>query len=127
MTPLTEINARRILVVEDEMLIAMNFEELLAELGHTVIAVATRLPQALTLAADSDIDFAILDLNLAGSLTFPVAEVLRKRGAPFMFASGYGTHGLIDGYHDVHLLPKPFGLEELEKTIKLALSTVVRP
>jgi CheY-like chemotaxis protein len=109
--------ARRILIVEDEMLLAMNLQDLLMELGHTVIAVATRLPQALALATDSDVDLAILDLNLSGTFTFPVADVLRARGIPFMFATGYGSHGVTENYLGEYVLAKPYGIRELERAI----------
>ncbi len=94
-------DARRILIVEDEMLVAMNLEDMLQELGHEVVAVAARIPQALTLASNSDINLAILDLNLSGALSFPVADVLRGRYIPFMFATGHGSHSL--SIHSIHV------------------------
>jgi CheY-like chemotaxis protein len=106
--------ARRILIVEDEILLAMNLEDMLVELGHDVVAVATRMPEALTLAANSEIDLAILDLNLSGELSYPVAEVLRTRGVPFLFATGYGLQGLSDEYRTAFALAKPYGIKELE-------------
>lgn len=110
-------DARRILIVEDEMLLAMNLEDMLQELGHEVVAVAARIPQALTLASNSDINLAILDLNLSGALSFPVADVLRGRCIPFMFATGYGLHGLTEDYQSEYVLAKPYGIRELEIAI----------
>ena len=104
------------------MLLAMNLEDMLLELGHEVVAVAVRIPQALTLAANSDIDLAILDLNLSGAFSFPVADVLRKRGVSFMFATGYGSHGLTENYRTDYVLPKPYGIRELEKAINCVVS-----
>src|SRR3954469_6352728 len=89
---------RRVLVVEDEMMVAMYVEDLLTDLGFEVAAVATGLEQALPLARNGEFDFAVLDINLAGQLSFPVADELRKRGIPFLFASGYGSKGLNDDY-----------------------------
>jgi DNA-binding response OmpR family regulator len=109
--------AWRVLIVEDEMLLAMNLEDMLQELGHEVVAVATRIPQALTLAANSEIDFAILDLNLSGELSFPIADTLRNRAVPFMFSTGYGSHGLIDSYRSEYVLAKPYVIRALEKAI----------
>ena len=109
--------ARRILIVEDEMLLAMNLEDMLLELGHAVVAIAARIPQALTLAANSDINLAILDINLSGAFSFPVADVLRKRSVSFMFATGYGSHGLTENYRTDYALAKPYGIRELEKAI----------
>jgi DNA-binding response OmpR family regulator len=120
--PIGEIRARRVLIVEDEMLLALNLEDMLVELGHNVIAVATRITQALTLAAESEIDLAVLDLNLAGSLSFPVAEVLRRRGILFMFATGYGSQGLIENYRNEYVLVKPYGLRELQDGINKVVS-----
>ena len=107
----------RILIVEDEMLIALNLEDMLVQLGHTVVAMATRIPEAMKLAAESDIDLAILDLNLFGLSSFPVADVLRGRGIPFMFATGYGTNGLTESYRNDIVLEKPYGVRELQSAI----------
>jgi CheY-like chemotaxis protein len=114
--------ARRVLVVEDEPLLAMNIEDMLSELGHLVTGTATRIDKALSLAEGSEFDLAVLDINLAGSKTFPVAAILRKRGIPFIFTSGYGPDGLVDGYRGAHLLTKPFGPSELEHMIAQLLS-----
>ena len=100
----------------------MNIEDLLTELGHLVTATATRIDKALSLAEAGEFNFAVLDINLAGSNTFQVAAVLRKRGIPFIFTSGYGADGLVDGYRGAHLLTKPFGPRELEHMIAKLLS-----
>jgi CheY-like chemotaxis protein len=114
--------ARRVLIVEDEPLLAMNIEDMLTELGHHVVATATRVDKALTLAEGDEFNFAVLDINLAGSNTFQVAAILRNRGIPFIFTSGYGADGLVDGYRGAHLLTKPFGRSELEHMIAHSLS-----
>ena len=88
---------RRVLIVEDQPLIAMEMENMLTGLGHFVTATATRIGKALSLAEGSEFDLAVLDINLAESNTFQVAAILRKRGIPFFFTSGYGRDGLIDG------------------------------
>ena len=119
--PIGRNKARRFLVVEDEVLLALNLEDMLVALGHTVVAVAARIPQALALAESSDIDLAVLDLNLSGTFTFPVADVLRRRGVPFMFATGYGAGGLTEEYRSEIVLAKPYGILELE----FAISCVV--
>ena len=82
--------SRRVLVIEDEMMIAMLLEDMLADLGHQVVGVAGRLDVALELARDADADLAILDVDLGGESSFPVAEVLTSRGLPFLFATGFG-------------------------------------
>lgn len=98
----------RILVVEDEILVAMLMEDTLADLGHEVLGPAMRLETALIAAENEDVDFAILDINLAGKQSFPVADKLAARGIPFMFASGYGAAGLVDPYRGSPVLQKPF-------------------
>lgn len=113
---------RQVLIVEDEPLLAMNLEDMLTHLGHVITSTATRIDKALSLAEGSEFDLAFLDINLAGSNTFEVAAILRKRKIPFIFTSGYGADGLIDGYRTAHLLTKPFGAEELEGKIAQALS-----
>ena len=114
--------ARRVLIVEDEALLAMNIEDMLTELGHFVTATATRIDKALSLAEGGEFNLAVLDINIAGSNTFQVAAILRGRGIPFIFTSGYGADGLVDGYRGAHLLTKPFGPSELEHMIAQSLS-----
>src|ERR1700709_523125 len=82
---------RRILIIEDEVLVAMYLEELLTEMGHQVAGPAARINDALELAREAAFDFAVLDVNLAGVPSFPVADVLRQRGIPFVFVTGYGA------------------------------------
>ena len=108
---------KRALVVEDEIMVAMYVEDLLTELGFEVAGLATGLDQALPLAREGSFDFAVLDINLAGQSSFPVADVLRARGIPFLFASGYGSKGLSDGYRDAIRIQKPFLSRDLEEAI----------
>ncbi|MBB6411966.1 response regulator [Mesorhizobium sangaii] len=105
------------MIVEDESLVAMDLEYLLTEMGHIVVEVATRVREAMEFARDSEIDFAILDINVSGTQSFPVAEILRQRGIPFVFATGYGSAGLVDGYRDEPTLQKPYQPRELEHLI----------
>src|SRR3954452_20820442 len=103
----------RILIVEDEMLVAMNIEDMLLELGHEVAGLASRLDPALALARESRFDAAMLDVTLAGERSFPVADLLIERGVPFLFATGYGRQGIEEKYRDYPLLQKPFRAAEL--------------
>ena len=107
----------RILVVEDEMTIALLVEDMLRDLGHEVVGLATRLHQAIQMAESADIDLAILDINLDGKPSFPIADVLTRRGVPFAFASGYGAAGLEPGYKRHQVIRKPFQLADLEVAI----------
>ena len=84
------MSGKRILVVEDEVIVAMLLEDILADAGATVVGPAARVARALELLEAEPVDAALLDLNLAGEVTIPVAEELKRRGIPFAFATGYG-------------------------------------
>ncbi|QND66650.1 response regulator [Mesorhizobium loti] len=93
----------RVLVVEDEALVAMLIEDMLLELGYEVLGPAMRLGPALEMARDEIFDLAVLDVNLANEQSFPVAQLLQERGIPFVFATGYGLRGAgraLPGSHD---------------------------
>ena len=107
----------RILIVEDEMLVAMNVEDMLLDLGHEVAGIASRLAPALALAKEAEIDAAILDVNLAGEQSFPVAELLDGRGIPFLFATGYGLQGIEERFRTRVVLQKPFRATDLGEAL----------
>lgn len=109
---------RRVLVVEDEMLIGMLLEDMLTDLGHEVAAVVPRLKEALAAADRETYDLAILDVHLHGESAFPVAEALIKKGVPFVFATGYGERGLPENYRGRPVLQKPFAKDDLERVLK---------
>ena len=117
------LKGKRVLVVEDETLISMLFEDILADLGCEIVGPAMNIRQATDLATSADIDVAVLDVNLGGDPIFPVAEILDGRGVPLVFSSGYGAHGLPDQWQARPTLPKPFTSEEvaivLERSIGL--------
>jgi CheY-like chemotaxis protein len=113
----------KVLVVEDEMLVSMLVEDMLDEFGCTVVGPAPDLDQALVFGRDAEIDVAILDVNVGGRQIFPVADILKGRGVPFAFASGYGEAGLIDPHRESPVLQKPFRQGDLERVlIQLAAS-----
>ena len=107
----------RILVVEDEMTIAFMIEDMLADLGHEVVELAMRLSDALDAAERLDFDLAILDVNLDGHRSFPVADILIGRSIPFAFATGYGKLGFDEAYRDRPILAKPFLSGDLAKLV----------
>ena len=113
------MTAPKVLLVEDEMLIAMHIEDMLAELGFEVVGPAMRLRKALEIAREESFDFAVLDVNLANERSFPVADVLRERGIPFIFATGYGSAGLADDYKGTITLQKPLEPGQLRDAIAL--------
>jgi CheY-like chemotaxis protein len=104
----------RILVVEDEYLIRMLLEDMLADLGYEVAAAVGTIAEASDLAAKGDFNAAVLDVNLDGQEIYPVAEILAKRGLPFVFVTGYGENSLIDPYRNRPALQKPFQIEQLK-------------
>ena len=113
---------KRILVVEDELMIRMLLEDMLGELGYTVAAEAGRIDEALQAAKTADFDLAILDVNLDGEPVSPVADALAARGTPFVFATGYGERGLPEPYRDRPMLKKPFQMDGLKEMLQNALA-----
>lgn len=107
----------RILVVEDEYLIRMLLEDMLSDLGHTVAAAVGTIAEAKEIAASGEFDCAVLDVNLDGQEIFPVADILMKRGMPFVFVTGYGEGSLPEAYRGRPALQKPFQSERLEQTL----------
>jgi CheY-like chemotaxis protein len=114
---------KRILVVEDELMIRMLLEDMLGELGYAIVAEAGRLDEALEAVRSADFDLAILDVNLNGQPIAPVADALAARGTPFVFATGYGDRGLPDTHRDRPVLKKPFQLDGLRQMLQTALQT----
>lgn len=105
----------RVLIVEDEALIAMILEEMVVDVGCTVVGPAATLQEALALAASSPAaDCALLDINLRGGPSWPVADALTARGIPFAFVSGYGQAGLDPRYQSATVLAKPIDTMQLE-------------
>lgn len=117
MNLVTGPKAIRVLIVEDEVLLSLELEDLLTDLGHEVVGQATRMDKGLVLAREIAIDLAILDVNVAGSPSFPIADILRQRGIPFLFATGYGAEGLLDGYRHEATLGKPYDPAALARAV----------
>jgi CheY-like chemotaxis protein len=112
---------KRVLVVEDELMIRMLLADMLEELGYAIAAEAGRLDEALEAAQTAEFDLAILDVNLNNEPVSPVADALVARGLPFVFATGYGEHGLPEPYRDRPALKKPFQVDGLERMLRRAL------
>jgi CheY-like chemotaxis protein len=108
---------RRVLVVDDEVLITMLLGDMLEDLGCEVVGPALHLDAAVTMAREEIFDWAILDISLEGAPSFPVAEVLRARGVPFVFASGYGAAATGSGFEDVPVMQKPFSMAQLSDAL----------
>ena len=110
--------SKRILVVEDELMIRMLLQDMLTDLGHAIAAETGRIDEAVALARKGDFDVAILDVNLNGQPVTPVVEVLVERGLPFVFATGYGQRGVPEPYRQTPTLQKPFQAEALAEAIQ---------
>lgn len=115
-----ETQTLRFMILDDEAIIAIDLAEMLQGLGHSVVSIANRVSGAMEFALHGDFDMAILDINVHGAVSFPLAEVLQSRGVPFIFASGYGERGLIEGFRDAFVLTKPFGVGELNNMVEKA-------
>jgi CheY-like chemotaxis protein len=111
---------KRVLVVEDELMIRMLLQDMLADLGHTLAGEAGRIEDAVALARQGEYDIAILDVNLNGQPISPVVEVLLERGVPFVFATGYGQRGVPEPYRGSPTLQKPFQADALAEAINAA-------
>ena len=115
--PASPQTGRRIFVVEDEFLIRMLLEDMLTDLGYELVGVAGRVDEAAEMAQTKEFDLAILDVNLDGQDVYPVADLIGKRGLPFMFITGYGGRGLPESYRSRPTLQKPFQLDELKRML----------
>lgn len=111
----------RILVVEDEALVAMLVEDMLGDLGCEVLGPVGGVRQALDLLESEKPAAAILDVNLGGEPVYPVADALMAAGTPFVLATGYGELGVADPYKGVPVLQKPFEQAELERCVRRAV------
>lgn len=114
----------RLLIVEDEAIVAMMLEDMLARLGCVVVDVAASVSRGLALAGDASlaIDAAILDVNLGGEEVYPVAEKLAAGGVPFVFSTGYGLSGIAPDFARIPALAKPFTPRALEAALMAVLS-----
>ena len=113
----------RLLVVEDEYLIRMLLEDMLADLGYEVAAAVGSIAEARQFAETGDFTAAILDVNLDGQEIFPVADILARRGKPFVFVTGYGEGSLPANYRNRPALQKPFQADRLKTTLAGLIAT----
>ncbi len=107
--------APRVLVAEDEMLVALFIADMLAEFGYRLAGVVSRLEEAM--AHPADYDLAVLDVHLNGRPVFDFADRLAERGTPFVFATGYGARGIPERHRDRPVLQKPYMPENLKQAL----------
>lgn len=121
MSDVRGLAGRRILVVDDEPLVAMLIEDLLGEAGVQVVGPAASLDAGLDLLRAGGIDGAVLDVNLDGVLVYPLAEALAQAGLPFLFVTGYGPLGVDAAFAGVTVLHKPLKLETFAEEVARGL------
>ncbi|CAA7614938.1 response regulator [Magnetospirillum sp. UT-4] len=113
-----ESTGRRVLVIEDEMMVAMGLEMALEDAGYDVVGPFGRLDQALDAACNERMDVALLDVNVRGEDIFPVADILAARGIPYVFLTGYGRDILPARFGSGRILSKPFQAIQLVAAVR---------
>lgn len=103
-------------------MVAMLIEDMLLDLGVEVVGPASTLADALSLARDAELEAAVLDINVGGELTYPVADLLQSRGIPVVFSTGYGATALPARFRNVPTLHKPFDVQRFEQVLETALA-----
>jgi len=111
----------RVLVVEDEALVRLMLSEMLNELGHKIVAEASRLDAAVRIASEADYELAVLDLNLGTGITYDVVEIVLGRGKAVVLTTGYGQAGLVAKYSSCVVVQKPFSRDTIGRAIQLSL------
>jgi PAS domain S-box-containing protein len=124
--PATKLAGKRVLLVEDEMLVAMMMKDLLTDLGFSVVGPFSRTGDAIEASKDTHLDAAVLDINLNGELVYPVAEFLTDRGVPFVFITGYGAESIDRRFAEVPVLQKPIERKSLEKVFAVEANSSVK-
>lgn len=112
-----ELSGLRVLVLEDEMILAMDLGDMLAGFG-CFPTVVSRVPKALEMLATQDFEAAVLDLNLAGVSAYPVADELIRRGIPIVIVTGYGPDGVLSAYRANPILAKPYSRSDIWKALQ---------
>lgn len=109
--------APRVLVVEDEMAVALLIEDMVGELDYEIAGIVPRLEDAMLYKDSESFDLAILDVHLNGKMVFPFAAELEEREIPFLFVTAYGPRGVPEEFRHHHVLQKPFGPLELRRAL----------
>ncbi len=117
MPPDLRLTTPRVLVVEDEMTVALLIEDMVHELSFEVAGVAPRLEDAMRMADSDDFDVAMLDVHLNGKTVFPFAALLEERRIPYLFATAYGARGIPPEFRHHPILEKPFGPLDLSRAL----------
>jgi CheY-like chemotaxis protein len=117
MTIESPISAKRVLVVEDEYLVAMDVSAWLEAAGAQVVGPASNVNAALEVLERTELDCAILDVNLRGEMAYPIADALAARGIPFVFTTGYGARTMPARFAGVKRCEKPTTPEAISRAL----------
>lgn len=115
------LERKKVLVVEDEALLAMSLQDMLTDMGAHTVGPALSIEKALRLAEEGEFDVALLDLNLSGRSSYQVADIVRERAVPYVFVTGYGK--VDTGHHAAApMIQKPFQPEQIKAALSNALA-----
>jgi len=117
-----DLKGCRVLIIEDDVRISMLMQESLLEMGCEVAGNAMLFDDALEMATSRTFDVALLDISLNGELSYPVAQAMQERNQKFVFVTGHVMETLPAPFQGTPVLHKPFGLRDLQKTMRMALS-----
>jgi CheY-like chemotaxis protein len=120
--PVQIFRSPRVLIVEDETLVSMLIEDMVCDCGGHIVGPAATFERAIALALEADLDLAILDVNVAGLVVYPVADILRRRGIPFMFVTGYDSSIVPACYRHERVIMKPFSHETFGEAFDAAVA-----
>jgi CheY-like chemotaxis protein len=106
--------------VENEAMVSMLLEDMVLNSGGEIVGPAAKFAEALKLARNDVFDLAVLDLNLNGTLSYPIAEAVLSRGIPVIFSTGYFSEELREGFRDLPVLHKPFSQDDFAQAVSSA-------
>lgn len=121
------LQGKSVLLVEDEPIVAMLVEDMLAGLGANVVGPAGQVGEAVEIARTAQFDVAVLDVKLGKESSAQVAEVLRQRAIPYVLATGFDNPPLSEAEHGAPLLQKPYLQDDLERALEQALERQPSP